>query len=116
MIAMMFEYWLNQDHIDAYKAQSAMLHQLVTDIDGFISIEVYKSVADPDKLLALGFFENEEAVQQWRNLSQHRTAQSLGRQKFFTGYRLRMADVSRDYGMFDRQQVPTDSQSIHQNI
>lgn len=113
MIAMLFEYRLNNDHQDEYKQQSAMLRQLVAEIDGFISIEVYTSVIDPQKLLGLGFFRDEEAVTAWRNLPQHRTAQALGRHHLFTDYRLRMAQVTRDYSMIDREQVPDDSRAIH---
>ncbi len=115
MIVMIFEYWLNEDHLDDYIQHATTLRQLVNEVDGFISIERYTSTSDPKKILVLGFFRDEEAVGAWRNIAEHRQAQLLGRQLFFTDYRLRMADVSRDYGMKDREQVPEDSRSIHDN-
>lgn len=116
MIAMIFEYWLNEEHLNDYRQHSMLLRTLVNEIDGFISIERYRSESDPGKILALGFFRDEEAVQTWRNLPEHRRAQALGRQLFYTDYRLRMANVTRDYGMWHREQVPDDSRTIHKNI
>lgn len=113
MIAMIFEYWLDPDHLDEYTQTASGLRQLVAEIDGFISVERYRSESDPAKILALGFFRDEESVRAWRNLPEHRNAQLLGRERFLTDYRLRMADVTRDYSMRQREQAPADSQAVH---
>ncbi len=113
MILMLFEYWLDETHLDDYTQQAILMRQLVNDIDGFISIERYRSESDPGKILALGVFQDEAAVQAWRNLPEHRQAQSLGRSQFFTDYRLRMATLNRDYGMHERAQTPHDSKQVH---
>ena len=55
-------------------------HRL-TEIDGFISVERFQSIAEPGKLLSLSFFRDEEAVQAWRNQTPHRQAQSKGRRE-----------------------------------
>jgi heme-degrading monooxygenase HmoA len=89
------------------------LWQILTELEGFISLERYKSVSDPDKIMAIGFFESEDAVRAWRNMPEHRQAQRLGREVFFTDYRLRMAQVTRDYGLHDREQIPDDSRAFH---
>lgn len=116
MIAMIFEFWLRDEHTEEYQRHGQRLRQLVEEIDGFVSIERYRSEADPNKILALGFFTDEAAVREWRNVPEHRHAQILGRQRFFSDYRLRMATISRDYGMEHRTPVPTDSQVIHSEI
>lgn len=113
MIAMIFEYWVDENHREAYQQQSARMRQLVNEIDGFISIETYHSKVDPSKTLALGFFRDEDAVTEWRNVIEHRKAQVLGRRLFFTDYRLRMAEVVRDYSMHNRDQAPQDSRAKH---
>ncbi len=99
MIAMIFEFWLDEDHIDAYTAHSKRMRELVDTIDGFISVERYQSDADANKILALGFFRDEEAVAAWRNHAEHQQAQKIGKERYYTDYRLRMAEVVRDYGM-----------------
>ncbi len=39
-----------------------------------------------------------------------------GRETVFENYRLRVANVIRDYGMFDRDEAPEDSQDVHNMI
>jgi heme-degrading monooxygenase HmoA len=114
MIAMIFEYWLNQEHLEEYIPTAIQMRRMVDEIDGFISFERFKSADDPRKLLGLGFFRDEEAVRAWRCLPEHRQAQLVGREKFFTDYRLRMAEVSRDYGLNQRDSVPDDSRVVQE--
>jgi heme-degrading monooxygenase HmoA len=66
-------------------------------------------MTQPGKILLLSFWRDEEAVQQWRNLQAHREIQAVGRQSIFADYRLRVAQVLRDYGLTDRTQAPGDS-------
>ena len=86
---------------------------MLEEVVGFISVERFQSLTDPSKLLSLSFFENEEAVQRWRTLSAHRSAQSKGRAGVFSDYHLRIAHVIRDYGMFEREEAPDDSKQVH---
>ena len=113
MIAVIFEVELrtgrSSDYLDIAKA----LHPRLAEIDGFISIERFESLVNPGKLLSLSFWRDEAAVEQWRNLTEHRLAQREGRSGIFADYRLRVASVIRDYGMRERDQAPRDSQSAH---
>lgn len=109
MILMVFEYWLNEEYKDEYMQHAANLRQLVHSIDGFISIERFHSESDPSKVLALGYFRDEEAVKMWRNIPEHRQAQLLGRERLLTDYHLCIAEIKRDYTMHARTQVPKDS-------
>ena len=86
---------------------------LLQQVDGFISVERFQSLSDPDKLLSLSFFRDEQAVATWRTLAEHRGGQDSGRGGIFADYRLRVASVIRDYGMNDRDQAPTDSRKTH---
>ena len=97
-----------------YAATSAGLRELLVDLDGFGGVERFESCTEPGKFVAIGFFDDEAAVERWRNESTHRRAQRLGRDRFFTDYRLRMADVVRDYGPRDRHQAPSDSNHHHE--
>ena len=113
MIAVIFELYAMPGKADAYLQRAAALKPLLAEIDGFISIERFQSLADPDKLLALSFWRDEEAVRQWRNLEAHRQAQAAGRHSLLADYRLRVAEVRRDYGKTARAQAPTDSRGRH---
>jgi len=97
----------------AYLDAAAALKPLLEHIDGFISIERFQSLSQPDKLLSLSFWRDEAAVAAWRNLEAHRRTQAAGRGGIFADYRLRVAGVVRDYGMHDRAQAPSDSRVAH---
>ncbi|MCL4128407.1 UNVERIFIED_CONTAM: hypothetical protein GTU68_049592 [Idotea baltica] len=89
------------------------MRPMLDRVDGFISVERFQSLTDPRKVLSLSFFENEAAIARWRTLNAHRGAQEKGRGGVFDDYRLRIASVVRDYGMFDRAQAPSDSRKAH---
>ena len=110
MIAIIFEVEPAEGRRDRYLEIAAELKPLLEQIDGFISVERFQSLTNPDKMLSLSFFENEEAVAKWRRLAKHRAAQTHGRAEMFSDYRLRVASVMRDYGMTEREQAPKDSQ------
>ncbi|PJI86409.1 heme-degrading monooxygenase HmoA [Yoonia maricola] len=113
MIAVIFEVEPAQGREGDYLDIAAEMRPMLDEIDGFISVERFQSLTDPRKILSLSFFKDEAAIAQWRNLSAHRGAQSKGRAGVFDTYRLRIASVIRDYGMFDRAQAPSDSRAAH---
>ena len=113
MIGVIFEVWPAEGRRQEYLDIAAALRPLLDQIDGFISIERFESLYEPGKILSLSFFRDEEAVAKWRALEQHRSAQARGRAGIFQDYRLRIAGVIRDYGMYNREQVPADSKEFH---
>ena len=106
MIAVLFEAWPRAGAQDDYLSIAAALRPELEKIDGFIEIERFQSLADPGKLLSLSWWRDEAAVAAWRELEQHRAAQEAGRNRVFRDYRLRVAEVMRDYGMNDRKSAP----------
>ena len=113
MIAIIFEAWPAPGEKQHYLDLAAALRSDLEKIDGFLSIERFQSFSDPEKLLSLSFFRDEEAVQRWRNRPGHRATQVKGRLGVFSNYRLRVAEVSRDYGLNERVEAPSDSVLLH---
>ena len=113
MIAVIFEVVPAPGRRDAYLGKAADLRPLLDGIDGFLSIERFESLSVPGKVLSLSFWRDEEAVKAWRNGAEHRQAQAMGRDGVFADYRLRIASVIRDYGMFERAEAPADSREHH---
>lgn len=114
MIAVIFEVWpADGDRREQYLDIAAGLREDLSRIDGFLSIERFQSLADPDKLLSLSFWRDEDAVREWRNLPSHRVAQGKGCNSVFDNYRLRVASVMRDYGLHERSEAPDDSRAAH---
>ncbi|MEO1043184.1 MAG: antibiotic biosynthesis monooxygenase [Pseudomonadota bacterium] len=115
MIAVIFEVEPQAGKRDRYLDLAAELRPLLDQIDGFLSIERFESLTTPGKILSLSFWRDEGSVAQWRRLETHRSAQRQGRDDIFSDYRLRVAHVVRDYGLSQRDTVPTDSQAVHDN-
>lgn len=113
MIAVIFEAEMSAETQAEYLNWAAELRPLLAEIDGFLSIERFQSLSTPGRLLSLSFWRDEAAVAKWRALPEHRRAQAAGRNHVFTGYRLRIAEVLRDYGMNDRAEAPADSCDFH---
>jgi heme-degrading monooxygenase HmoA len=92
---------------------SAWLHDDLTRIDGFLSVERFQSLDEPTKLLSLSFWRGEQAVTAWWTHGYHREGQVRGRAGLFADYRLRVAAVLRDYGLNERAEAPVDSKALH---
>ena len=113
MIAVIFEVRPHPDQRDRYLDAAARLKPLLAGIEGFISVERFESLTEPGKILSLSIWRDEAAVQKWREVEQHRRTQEAGRNAIFADYRLRVAEVLRDYGMTERDQAPADSRAVH---
>lgn len=116
MVAVIFEVMPKADGRSAYLAIAADLREHLVNIPGFISVERFQSLSDPDKMLSLSFWEDEESISRWRNLGAHRTAQSKGRDSLFLDYRIRIGNIIRDYSLSEREQAPKDSIEAHARI
>lgn len=114
MIAVIFEVIPDPARKHIYLDLADLLKPQLEQMDGFISIERFQSLTNPDKLLSLSFWRDEEAVARWRQIEAHRAAQSLGRHGIFRDYRLRIASVIRDYSLEGREQAPADSRTFHE--
>lgn len=114
MFAVIFEVNPAEGKRDEYLDLAAKLKPELSKIEGFISIERFQSLTNPEKILSLSFWKDEASIAEWRNLEQHRAAQKKGRGSVFEDYRLRIAEVRRDYGMNEREQALKDSKEIYQ--
>ncbi len=114
MIAVIFEVFPAEGRREDYMDHAARLKAELERMDGFISVERFQSLTNPDKLLSLSFWRDEAAVAGWRCHAGHRAVQDAGRKGIFAGYRLRVAAVLRDYGMTERRdQAPAESRAAH---
>lgn len=114
MIAVIFEVLPAVGRKDTYLGLAAALWTELEAMDGFVSTERFESLSEPGKLLSLSFWRDEAAATDWRNRPSHRATQTSGRGGVFSGYRLRVAEVLRDYGLNDRAEAPADSRDAHE--
>ena len=97
MIAVLFEADAIPEQQERYFQLAAELKPLLEEVEGFISIERFQSLNTQGKILSLSWWENEESVLTWKKNMKHQAAQSEGRKTIFSFYRIRVAQVLRDY-------------------
>ncbi|HAP62463.1 MAG TPA: antibiotic biosynthesis monooxygenase, partial [Cytophagales bacterium] len=68
-IAVIFEVEPTSGKKQAYLDLAAELKSELVTIPGFISIERFQSLTHPEKVLSLSFWESEDAIRHWRNLT-----------------------------------------------
>ncbi len=112
MFAVIFEVNPKTEGKEEYLKIASELREFLKDRDGFISIERFQSLANEGKILSLSFWQDEAAIEKWRNLVEHRSAQKAGREALFHSYRIRVAKVVRDYSETNREQAPDDSNKV----
>ena len=113
MVAVIFEFTPVEGRFPDYLRLVEGLKEDLAKADGFVSLERFESITTKGKFVSLQFWRDEEALKKWRNLQKHREAQKQGRASIFASYRLRIAEVSRDYTMTERAQAPGDSVRVH---
>jgi heme-degrading monooxygenase HmoA len=109
MITVLFEVTPLPGRAERYFEIAAALADELRRIDGFISVERFESLTRPGSYLSLSTWRDEEAVRAWRNTAHHRTGQREGRDAVFASYRIRVAQVLRDYTATERAEAPADS-------
>lgn len=114
-IAVIFEVFPDDAGKAEYLDIADRLKKELKNMEGFISIERFQSLNDEGKVLSLSFWENEEAIESWRNQMEHRKGQKAGHDKLFKNYRIRVAQVFRDYTSEKRNEAPGDSNQYLKN-
>jgi len=99
MYAVIFEVEINENKQNEYLAIAAKLKEQLVTMDGFISIERFTSLVNEGKLLSLSFWESQKDIIAWKKNIDHMNAQEKGRESIFKDYRIRIANVERDYTM-----------------
>lgn len=102
MYAVIFEVEPNDGQADRYFGLAATLRSELEKIDGFISVERFESLTNKGKFVSLSFWRDEAAIKSWRTHLGHQMAQREGKESVFKDFRIRVAEVTRDYNMSDR--------------
>lgn len=98
VIAVIFEVEMRAGRAPEYFELAAALREELDTIAGFISVERFESLTTPGKYLSLSVWRDADAVARWKAHARHREAQIRGKESIFTRYRIRVAEVIRDYG------------------
>ena len=97
MYVIIFEVYPHASQKDRYFELAAQLRESLVKQPGFIQVERFQSLINEGKILSLSFWESEEAIAGWRAHAEHMVVQKEGKDRIFDSYRLRVAQVIRDY-------------------
>ena len=99
MIAVIFEVEPHPDQAARYFELAAGLKAELEEVEGFLSVERFQSLTSEGKYVSLSFWRDQAAVEAWFGHCGHRRAQDKGRAEIFRDYRIRVAEVVRDYDL-----------------
>ncbi len=102
MMVVVFQVTMRAGRTQDYFDLAAALRPELEQIDGFLSVERFQSLAEPGKYVSLSFWRDEAAIDAWRTQRRHRAAQARGKQEIFADFRISVAEVVRDYRLADR--------------
>lgn len=112
MVLVLFEVMVKKEGRNEYLSLAEGLKDALIQADGFIRSERFSSLAHEGKLLSLSIWENEQAVDTWRNAMHHRMSQRQGRACLFENYTITVTSKIRSYTETDRAEAPGDSKKI----
>jgi heme-degrading monooxygenase HmoA len=79
-----------------YGNMAERMLELAAQQPGFLGVE---SVRDANGLgVTVSYWESAEAIRDWKAQSEHQAAQTGGKKVWYADYKLRIANVERDYG------------------
>lgn len=78
-----------------YAAMAARMVEMAQDQPGYIGMETAR---DADGFgITISYWQNEAALKNWKQLTEHLLAQKLGKTRWYKYYTLRVARVERAY-------------------
>lgn len=81
---------------NGYEAMAEKMVQMASEQPGFLGVE---SVRDGSGAgITVSYWENLEAISNWKKNEAHRIAQERGKQEWYQQYKTRICKVEREYG------------------
>jgi heme-degrading monooxygenase HmoA len=97
MFVVIFEVQPKAERWDDYLETARLLRPELSQIDGFLDNERYKSERTSGRVLSLSTWRDEKALVRWRTHAIHHTeGQERGRSEIFADYHLRVGEVMLD--------------------
>lgn len=85
---------------DGYASMAASMDALAAEQPGYLGID---SVRDPASRrgITVSYWVDEASARAWKRVAEHVEAQRVGRERWYSSYRVRVATVTREYGTDD---------------
>ena len=82
-----------------FEAALDKAHTCLAKYEGFLGEQPCKSIVDDNQFVTLFYFRDRESIEVWRRDADHIEMQRLGKEKIFSWYRIRIAEVEHEYGI-----------------
>ena len=79
-----------------YADMAEKMMALASNQPGFLGVESVRQ--DGGLGITVSYWKDTESIRKWKNHAPHQQAQRLGRDKWYSSYRIRVAKVDREYG------------------
>lgn len=97
MIVAIIEFTLKPGVGAEFRAALEDMLARVERFEGYLGEEPCRSTADEHKFVTVSCWRDLAALEAWREDPEHRRIQRLGREKFFSWYRVRICRIEREY-------------------
>ncbi|KPN95415.1 antibiotic biosynthesis monooxygenase [Lysinibacillus sp. ZYM-1] len=78
-----------------YGKMAEVIDTLAKQQPGFLRVESVRN--EEGKGITVSYWESLEAIQAWKANAKHLTAQQLGKEKWYTNYKVEICQVMKDY-------------------
>jgi len=85
---------LKSEDSAGYADTAERMLELAREQPGFLGVES----AREELGITVSYWADLESIERWKDHAEHRLAQAMGRRKWYSSYRIRIALVERDYG------------------
>lgn len=81
---------------EAYSQTAGLMSRLASEMPGYLGVETTR---DPESGLGItvSYWKDEASIKAWKKQLEHTAARNMGRERWYTGYTLRVAKVEREY-------------------
>ncbi|WP_035654995.1 antibiotic biosynthesis monooxygenase family protein, partial [Bradyrhizobium sp. STM 3809] len=93
MLSLFFEVEVKPGRLDQYLQLAAALRPELDALGGCLFLDRFKSLSRDNLILSYQIWQDEGAMTAWRVHAHHHDIQTLGRDKVFSDYRLRVAEL-----------------------
>ena len=83
------------DGENGYSEMAQKMVELASKQEGFLGVESAREEVG----ITVSYWSSVEAIRRWKANVEHREAQRLGHEKWYSTFKVRVSKVERDYGL-----------------
>ena len=94
-VVVLLEVTLLEGQKDGFLAKAEQIQSHLAHVPGFVRSERFQSVSEPNKVLSLSVWKDNESVKAFLTSEEHRKAQRESMEGVFSDYRITVASADR---------------------